>query len=564
MDQSLLNNTGVTPEDGIVREVTTGYRARKLQKSLHAIVTRFNVLVCHRRFGKTVWAVNELIHKALNNPLRNPQYAYVAPTYKQVKKIAWNYFVDYTRFLPGATPNKSELCIYIERPHRLDPVTGKSDPDVITLYLIGADDPDALRGMYLDGAVIDEFAQCDPIVWGQILRPSLADRKKIAWDLGIKEDMEGIKMEPWAIFIGTPKGQNHFYLRYKKAQECEAFCHLFESTHNLNDERAEWEEIERFYNIFDAGDLESLSEKDATVVIGKWPADTQRRYKEWRKYKACKSWFTVLYKASETGVLDRDELDEMRQDLSPEEIEQELECSFTAAILGSYWGHLVNSARLEGRICILAYNPKFPVDTHWDIGIGDKTAIWFRQQTPEGFKYLHYYEQNGKGIDHYAAVIEALAKPPGTRTEVDPGEFIEGRGFQYGRHVWPHDGAAQEFGTGQTRQETAREKGIIVQIQERQAVDDGINAGRKRLRVSFFDEKYCEKGIDCLYNYQKEYDQKARMFKNKPLHDWSSHGASAFRYSSLDDRPSYFPHDQRRGKMGKSAKAKTNYDEFAA
>lgn len=545
-----------------IKKVRTGYRPRKLQKFLHGLLGRFSVLVCHRRFGKTVLAVNEIIDRALRNPLRNPHYAYVAPTYKQAKKVAWQYFVDYTRFLPGVKHNRTELTIYIARPNRRCPETGELDPDTIEITLIGADDPDSQRGVYLDGAVIDEFAQCDPIVWGQVLRPALADRKKIALDMGITHDSSGKKLEPWAIFIGTPKGQNHFYFRQKKAKESMEYCAEFEGSHDIEVEKSDWKGLEKKFNIDD-----ETPHGEVKRIMEKWSPTLRGNYTAWRKYKTSLNWFTIVLKASETGVLDREEIDEMIDDMTPEEVDQELECSFTAAILGSYYGHLLNRARDEGRITKVPYNPKYPVDTYWDLGLNDKTGIWFVQKIGQrAIHYIDYLETNNKNIEELKSIIDAKANYAGARTEVAPGEFYVGRGFKYGRHVWPHDGAARDLSTGVSRQETARKLGLYVEIQTRQGLLDGIDASRTRLKMAYFDEEHCARGLECVYNYQREYDEKIMSFKNKPKHDWSSHGADGFRYSSLDDRPSYFPDDfkRRHGSHGGQSQADMDYDEFAA
>ena len=156
----------------------TGYKPREPQKEIHKAVkeNRWTVAVAHRRMGKTVAAVNQLIHSALQCDKKNPQFAYVAPTYGQAKRIAWSYLVDYTRPL-GGTANVSEL--------RVD-FMGRR----ISLY--GADNPDSIRGIYLDGVVVDEYGDVHPSLFTEVLRPALSDR------LG------------WALFIGTPKGANHF------------------------------------------------------------------------------------------------------------------------------------------------------------------------------------------------------------------------------------------------------------------------------------------------------------------------------------------------------------------
>ena len=160
------------------KEVSTGYTARIPQKKIHELVktNRFVVVVAHRRMGKTVCAINQLIHSALNCTKDNPRYAYIAPTYNQSKRIAWDYLLEYTRQL-GGKANIAEL--------RVD-FMGRR----ISLY--GADNPDSLRGIYLDGCVLDEVGNINPTLFTEIVRPALSDR------LG------------YCVAMGTPKGQNHF------------------------------------------------------------------------------------------------------------------------------------------------------------------------------------------------------------------------------------------------------------------------------------------------------------------------------------------------------------------
>lgn len=497
---------------GEVKRLKPLYTPRKFQKEVHLTLKRFNVLVCHRRFGKTVLTVNEIIDRGLTNPLRNPQYAYVAPTYKQAKQIAWQYFIDFTRHIPAVKANKGDLEIVIPRPWRKDPVTGESDPDHVKFLLIGSDNPDALRGLYLDGAVLDEFAQCDPIIWGQILRPALSDRKKIANDMGIFKDMVGRDLEPWAIFLGTPKGQNHFYRRYMQAIGAMDLVARYESRYDVEYQVVKWEKFESTLNL-----KEDTPTKVRDEILSKQNKLTVKQYKRYRGYCASKNWYGAIYKASETGVLGQSEIDEMTADLQKEEVEQELECSFTAAILGSYYGETLNQIKDQGNIGDIPYDPSIPVSTFWDIGMKDKTTIWFRQRVGKYWHYIDYEEYEGKGIPELAKEIN---KKP----------------YNIVRHVWPHDGAAREFGTGVSRQETARKNGLWpVHIQPKQSVQDRINATRIRLRLSKFDKVNCERGLECLFNYQKEYDSKLMMFKSNPKHDWASHGSDSYGYSSLDD-----------------------------
>lgn len=159
-------------------EIDLGYRPRPPQLEIHnaANTNRFTVVVAHRRMGKTVSAIMHLIDAALNNEQKDPRYAYIAPTYAQAKRVAFDYLVEYTRPL-GAKVNIAEL--------RVD-FLGKR----ISLY--GSENGDSLRGQYFDGVVLDEIGDQNPKIWNEIIRPALADRKG------------------WCLFIGTPKGNNHF------------------------------------------------------------------------------------------------------------------------------------------------------------------------------------------------------------------------------------------------------------------------------------------------------------------------------------------------------------------
>jgi hypothetical protein len=160
-----------------------GYRPRTPQLEIHHAVNkhRFTVVVAHRRMGKTVSAILHLINAALNNEKKSPRYAYIAPTYSQAKRVAFDYLVEYTRPL-GAKVNIQEL--------RVD-FLGRR----ISLY--GSENPDSLRGQYFDGVVLDEIGDQNPKIWTEIIIPALEDRNT--------EDQP-----TWCLFIGTPKGNNHF------------------------------------------------------------------------------------------------------------------------------------------------------------------------------------------------------------------------------------------------------------------------------------------------------------------------------------------------------------------
>jgi phage terminase large subunit len=173
-----------------VKRLSTGYQARPIQALLHKSVRRFNVIVCHRRFGKTVWSINHMIASGLRNERQNPRYAYLAPLYSQAKRVAWDYLKQYTASIPGVTCNEADLRVDIPRPEK---------GDVVRFQLLGADNPMSLKGIYLDGVVLDEFGDMNPVAWREVIRPTLSDRSG------------------WAIFIGTPKGKNTFWELYDRA-----------------------------------------------------------------------------------------------------------------------------------------------------------------------------------------------------------------------------------------------------------------------------------------------------------------------------------------------------------
>ena len=168
-----------------IERVSTGYEPRWYQKDIHNALRRFSVLALHRRAGKTVLAVNALIDAALRCQKPNPRFAYLAPYLRQAKQIAWDYAKEFTRPIPGAQYHEQDLQVTL--------------PNGARIRLYGADNPDALRGLYFDGVVLDEVADMRPETWGEVIRPALADRKG------------------WCLFIGTPKGLNLFHDLYHYA-----------------------------------------------------------------------------------------------------------------------------------------------------------------------------------------------------------------------------------------------------------------------------------------------------------------------------------------------------------
>lgn len=188
---------------------------------------------------------------------------------------------------------------------------------------------------------------------------------------------------------------------------------------------------------------------------------------------------------------------------------------------GSYYGKLLQAADAQGRITRVPVEPNLLVHTAWDLGMGDSTAIWFFQHLPVGrfgeWRFVDYYEASGEGLAHYAEVLAA-------------------KGYRYGQHIGPHDIAVRELGTGKSRIETARGLGLNFSVAKQLPIMDGIEAVRQVLGAAWFDKEKCGNGLSCLWGYQREYDDAHACFKDRPLHDWTSHGADAFRYAAVGFR----------------------------
>jgi phage terminase large subunit len=374
------------------------------------------VLVVHRRAGKTVACINDLIYHALTSPLENPRYHYIAPLLKQAKSVVWDYLKRYALVVPGAKANESEL--------RVDFPNGGQ------VRLHGADNPDSLRGIYSDGVVLDEPADMRPRLFTEIIRPALSDRKG------------------WATWIGTPKGENDF--------------------HDL-----------------------------------------------WLKAKANpEEYFTLLARASRTGLVDLAELQSARQMMTPEQYLQEYECSWTAAIVGAYYGREMEAAENQRRIVPNLYDPGLQVHTAWDLGIGDHTVIWMYQQDAQAIRLIDYYAAAGYGFDHYASVLQS-------------------KRYRWGQHFLPHDVQVKELGTGKSRIESLSALGISATVVRKLSVEDGINAVRRILPRCWFDRDRVAEGIKALRQYRREWDDQRKVFYERPYHDWASHPADAFRYLAV-------------------------------
>lgn len=192
--------------------------------------------------------------------------------------------------------------------------------------------------------------------------------------------------------------------------------------------------------------------------------------------------------------------------------------AFEASIEGAYYGELIAAAELQGRIGDFPAIEGVPVFTAWDIGVGDSTAIWFFQVVAGRPRVVGYFENSGEGAPYYVAEMRKVAQE---------------KGWTYGGVYLPHDGAVKEWGTGRTRVEQVRDAGLKPNIVPLHSLDDGINAARATIPLCTFDAAGCAGGLRSLKSYRKDWDEEYGTWKDRPRHDWASHGADAFRALSM-------------------------------
>lgn len=191
--------------------------------------------------------------------------------------------------------------------------------------------------------------------------------------------------------------------------------------------------------------------------------------------------------------------------------------AFAASVEGAYYGAQMAKAEAQGRIGYFKAVEGIPVHTGWDIGRSDATTIWFFQVFHNRIRFVGYYENSGEAMPHYAdKVKEMYAQHGWLRSEESTDWF-------------PHDGKVEEWGTGKTRLESAVEKGLRPRVPRAMTLHDGIDACRKDLGISEFDEELCAEGLKVLRNYRKTWKDELGMWSNEPFHNWASHGADGFR-----------------------------------
>lgn len=258
-----------------------------------------------------------------------------------------------------------------------------------------------------------------------------------------------------------------------------------------------------------------LRENNAWALFLFTPRGKNHGYDLYRMAQANPEWFCELLTVDDTGVVSADDIERDRSEgMSDELIRQEYYCDFTAGIVGSYYGRYIAAAQEAGRILELPFDPVHRVHTAWDLGYDDSNAIIFFQVVGSWINVINYIEHHGEGLPYYAKRLRDM--------ESD-------YGYLYGRHFAPHDIEQHEIGTGRTRKAIAADLGInFITIPRISGQAEGIEAVRSVLPRCRIDDGKCSKLVSALENYRQEYDEERKKFIDRPLHDWSSHGAKAF------------------------------------
>lgn len=266
-----------------------------------------------------------------------------------------------------------------------------------------------------------------------------------------------------------------------------------------------------------------LVENDGWALFITTPEGRNHAHSMYEMGRDDPAWFSDLQTVDDSGAMTPDAVEQQRKEyhaiygdsIGDALIEQEYYCSFSAAILGAFWGRELSQVEREGRIGQVNILPGLPVHTAWDIGVDDPMAIWCFQVVPGQVRVVDYYESAGYGFDHYA-------------------DWLDERGY-HGTDWVPHDAKVRDPSApgARSRIETLFVLGRKPRLVPNQDLMDGINAGRKTLPLAHFDAAKCKKGIEALRSYKAEWDDKTRTYRKTPKHDWASHAADAWRYLSL-------------------------------
>lgn len=260
-----------------------------------------------------------------------------------------------------------------------------------------------------------------------------------------------------------------------------------------------------------------LAENGGWALFIFTPRGKNHGYTLYRMAQRNPEWFCQTLTVDDTQAITAQAIESERAaGMTDDMIQQEFYCSFEAANPGAYYGKQMQQAWKDGRVGRVPVEPGVPCETWWDLGMDDAMSIWITQTVVREIRCVHYYENSGEGLAHYANYL---------------GEWAKSRDVRFLRHGMPHDIEVRELGTGKSRKEVCeRQLGLKpISVSPQLDLDDGIDSVRRMLQQCWFDEKECERGIACLTEYSKEWDEKCKVFAPRPKHNWASHGADAFR-----------------------------------
>lgn len=262
-----------------------------------------------------------------------------------------------------------------------------------------------------------------------------------------------------------------------------------------------------------------LRENEGCVLMIFTPRGKNHAYDLLRMAEASPDWFVSICKAGSGPdctkladgrpvISDEDIEKDIAEGMSRQMADQEYKVNFDVPIVGAYYASQMEQMEADGRITNVPWEPKLKVSTAWDLGYGDATAIIFYQQVASEVRIIDYYENSGEGLPHYAKILDA--KP-----------------YAYDLHRLPHDIKVHELGSGRSRLETLRSLGLRVSVVKKLSLEDQIEAVRSFLPRVWVDRTKCERWISAMKQYRKEKDENTGLWGDTPVHDWTSHPASA-------------------------------------
>lgn len=263
-----------------------------------------------------------------------------------------------------------------------------------------------------------------------------------------------------------------------------------------------------------------LVENGGWVVFNSTPRGKNHCHEMLEKVRNNPNWFVSVKTIADTGVMTAAQIQEERDAGMPEErIQQEFYCDFNIQNVGAIFDKWVLKAHADNRIGHAPYDPRYPVQTSWDIGHRDATAIWFTQIVGREVVAIDYHEERGKDLRHFI-------------------KFVNAKDYVYSRHLFPHDMNQFEWGAGATMSEQARQLGLHHAVVPKLPEAEGIESTRVLIQRMRFNEVTCRRGLQALkhYHYETEDDDDVGdkiILKTKPHHDWSSHGCKALQYLAV-------------------------------